>query len=142
MSTHPRTEKRLHLLGAAELPGFIFHPPFGYLDYNFLQLNAWCVVSDSGTISEESAIMGFRAVTLRDSMERFEAITASTISICPLGEPEGLITSIKLARESEVDKDLPQGYEQERFSETVLRYVLSTARQSAALLGLHDPRAT
>lgn len=73
-STHPRSK------GMIEKRGFSFHPlvqslkPFGFFDYNYLQLNAYCVLSDSGTVPEEAAIMGFPAVSIRTSTERPEAL--------------------------------------------------------------------
>lgn len=80
VSTHPRLRKRLEADGAtASGGGLEFLPPFGYLDYNKLQRNAYCVLSDSGTISEESAVSGFPAVTIRSSMERPEALDTGSI---------------------------------------------------------------
>jgi UDP-N-acetylglucosamine 2-epimerase (non-hydrolysing) len=80
VSTHPRLRNRLKEfnlgMGAA---GFELCEPFGYFDYNQLQRNARCVVSNSGTISEESAIMGLAAVTIRNAMERLEAIDAGSM---------------------------------------------------------------
>jgi UDP-N-acetylglucosamine 2-epimerase (non-hydrolysing) len=79
VSTHPRTRKRLDAaatagrFGAGSLEHVVFHEPFGFPDYVRLQQEAYCVVSDSGTISEESAILGFPAVTLRESIERPQA---------------------------------------------------------------------
>ena len=78
-STHPRSKKFI------EKRGFVFHPnvrslePFGFFDYNRLQLSAYCVLSDSGTLSEESAMLGFPAVLIRTSTERPEALDAGTI---------------------------------------------------------------
>lgn len=78
-STHPRSRQRI------EQRGFSFHPlvqslqPFGFLDYNQLQKNAYCVLSDSGTLSEESAMLGFPAVLIRTSTERPEVLDKGTI---------------------------------------------------------------
>ena len=61
ISTHPRTQKRITAMGITNVEGLIFHKPLGFHDYNALQLGARCVLSDSGTISEESTILGFPA---------------------------------------------------------------------------------
>jgi len=80
-STHPRSRKFI------EKRNFQFHPlvrslePFGFFDYNRLQLSSYCVLSDSGTLSEESAMLGFPAVLIRTSTERPEALDAGTIVI-------------------------------------------------------------
>jgi UDP-N-acetylglucosamine 2-epimerase len=79
VSTHPRLRQRLEAAGADQAAAVEFLEPFGYLDYNKLQRNARCVLSDSGTISEESAISGFPAVTIRSSMERPEALDTGSI---------------------------------------------------------------
>jgi UDP-N-acetylglucosamine 2-epimerase (non-hydrolysing) len=83
-STHPRLRKRL---AAADLSAsrIEFLEPFGYFDYNKLQQSARCVLSDSGTISEESAISGFPAVTIRSSMERPEALDTGSIVLTGIG---------------------------------------------------------
>lgn len=78
-STHPRSKNMI------EKRGFKFHPlvknmkPFGFFDYNNLQLNAFCVISDSGTVPEEAAIMNFPAVSIRTSTERPEAFDKGTV---------------------------------------------------------------
>jgi UDP-N-acetylglucosamine 2-epimerase (non-hydrolysing) len=80
-STHPRSLKRI------EQSGFKFHPlvrnlkPFGFFDYNHLQKNAFCVLSDSGTLSEESAMLGFPGVLIRTSTERPEVLDKGTVII-------------------------------------------------------------
>src|ERR1035437_6879388 len=80
VSTHPRTRKRLEALPDWKEPkGIVFHEPFGFNDFNRLHLSAACVLFDSGTIAEESTILGFPAITLRDSIERPEALDTSGI---------------------------------------------------------------
>ncbi len=80
VSTHPRTRKQIEKLAGVAMDQRIrFMKPFGFLDYVHLQLHAICTISDSGTISEESAILSFPAVSLRQSMERPEAQDAGTI---------------------------------------------------------------
>ncbi len=80
-STHPRSMKFI------ENRGFKFHPlvrnlkPFGFFDYNCLQLNSYCVLSDSGTLSEESAMLGFAGVLIRTSTERPEVLDKGSIVI-------------------------------------------------------------
>lgn len=80
-STHPRSQKFI------EKRNFKFHPlvqnlkPFGFMDYNKLQKNAYCVLSDSGTLSEESAMLGFAGVLIRTSTERPEVLDKGTVVI-------------------------------------------------------------
>ncbi|WP_348788965.1 UDP-N-acetylglucosamine 2-epimerase (non-hydrolyzing) [Leifsonia sp. NPDC080035] len=79
VSTHPRTRNRLESQPDELKSKLRFHPPFGFNDYVKLQQSAKLVLSDSGTISEESSILGFPAVTLRDAIERPEAIDAGAM---------------------------------------------------------------
>jgi UDP-N-acetyl-L-fucosamine synthase len=128
VSTHPRTRKKLELLpGYTEIPGVIFHEPFGFLAYNKLQMNAKAVISDSGTISEESTILGFPAITIRDSIERPEAIDVGAIVMTGLKADE-VIGGLRevIANPPKADRVLPQGYEVTNFSERVVRFILST----------------
>lgn len=80
-STHPRSRKFI------EKRSFQFHPlvrnlsPFGFMDYNKLQMNAYCVLSDSGTLSEESAMLGFPGVLIRTSTERPEVLDKGSVVI-------------------------------------------------------------
>ena len=74
ISTHPRTKKKLEEINYKEISSLIrFSKPFGFHEYNNLQMNAFCVISDSGTIAEESSIFGLAAVTIRQAHERPEA---------------------------------------------------------------------
>jgi UDP-N-acetylglucosamine 2-epimerase len=99
VSTHPRTRKRLEALEAAgnlsALDRVSFLKPFGFLDYVRLQMGARCVLSDSGTITEESALLGFPAVMLRDAHERPEGMDAGTLIMAGL-EPERVLQAVEL----------------------------------------------
>jgi UDP-N-acetyl-L-fucosamine synthase len=87
VSTHPRTRKRVEEISEIKInPQIRFLKPFGFFDYVYLQQHALCTVSDSGTISEESAILSFPAVSIRNSMERPEAQDAGTMILTGLEE--------------------------------------------------------
>jgi UDP-N-acetylglucosamine 2-epimerase (non-hydrolysing) len=132
VSTHPRTRKQLESIsGYKQTKGVIFHEPFGFVDYNKLQLNAKCVLSDSGTISEEANILGFPAVTIRDSMERPEALESGGIVMTGL-KAANVISGIRSVTEDGSSKkespaQLPPGYEVTDCSNRVVRFMLSTA---------------
>jgi UDP-N-acetylglucosamine 2-epimerase (non-hydrolysing) len=136
VSTHPRTRKQLEAIpGYKDIKGVTFHEPFGFLDYNKLQLNAKCVISDSGTISEESNILGFPAITIRDSIERPEAVDFGGIVMTGL-KAGSVLAGIREALESAEAKTrwgnnverrgLPQGYEVKDCSSRVAKFMLST----------------
>jgi UDP-N-acetylglucosamine 2-epimerase (non-hydrolysing) len=135
VSTHPRTRVRLEALNRSMLDGITFHEPFGYLDYNKLQLGAKVVISDSGTISEESAIAGFKAVSLRDSIERPEALESGTTVLSGLN-PESVVGVIGIELKLGSPESVPQGYSEVDFSNRVLKYVLSTAEKHSSWKGL------
>lgn len=96
-STHPRSWKKI------EERGFAFHPlvrqlkPFGFFDYNKLQKHSFCVLSDSGTLSEESAMLGFPAVLIRTSTERPEVLDKGTMIVGGITETD-ITQSVELAR--------------------------------------------
>ena len=142
VSTHPRTRKRLESLGVAlDGLGIRWMEPFGFHDYNKLQLNAACVLSDSGTIAEESSILGFPAVTLRDSIERPEALEAGTIlmtGLCVQDVIENL--TVAMAEPNRGTKRLPAGYEIDDVSRRVVNFILSTAHRHHGWAGLRSPQ--
>lgn len=138
VSTHPRTRKRLEALpGGASIDGITFHEPFGFHDYNRLQLGAACVLSDSGTIAEESAILGFPAVTLRDAIERPEALDTGAIIMTGL-DPRDVIAGVAVARASAAPSagKVPIAYLPANTSERAVNFILSTARRHSAWTGL------
>jgi UDP-N-acetylglucosamine 2-epimerase len=139
VSTHPRTRRQLEALpGFTESDGVVFHEPFGFLDYNKLQLSATCVISDSGTISEESAILGFPAITIRDSMERPEALDAGSIIMTGLTSDQ-VIAGIEEAISQPPRATLPTGYEVDDVSTRVLRFILSTVGRHHMWAGIRRP---
>jgi UDP-N-acetylglucosamine 2-epimerase (non-hydrolysing) len=132
VSTHPRTRKQLEAIpGYEDIKGVTFHEPFGFLDYNKLQMNAKCVISDSGTVSEESSILGFPAITIRDSIERPEALEFGGIVMTGL-KSENVLSGINEALGSSRKEDTnpqssyPQGYEVIDCANRVVKFMLST----------------
>ena len=97
VSTHPRTRKRIDEMQGLKIEKNVnFLKPFGFSDYIKLQTNAKCTISDSGTISEESAILNFPAITIRNSMERPEAMDAGTIVLSGLSK-DVVLNSVAIA---------------------------------------------
>jgi UDP-N-acetylglucosamine 2-epimerase len=134
VSTHPRTRKRLEKLTEMQMnPLVSFLKPFGFIDYVYLQMNALCAVSDSGTISEESAILNFPAISLRQSMERPEAQDAGTIVLTGF-DPAVVLNSIEVVvKEFEVTKGykrIPDEYNIDNTSWRVLKLILGNAKLS------------
>lgn len=134
VSTHPRTKMRLESLPNWTAPeGIIFSEPLGFHDYNKLQLAAACTLSDSGTIAEESSILGFPAITLRDSIERPEALDTGAIMMTGLHR-EDVVTAVQLALDSEhlrngVGHLTPDDYLIDNASERAVKFILSTANR-------------
>lgn len=144
VSTHPRTRKQLEAIpGYEAIEGVTFHEPFGFLDYNKLQLNARCVISDSGTISEESSILGFPAITIRDSIERPEVLdfggivmTGLSVDSVTAGLKEMLDSNPEISGAKPVSKNQPDGYGVDDWSRRVARFVLSTINHHHAWAGI------
>ena len=135
VSMHPRTNKNLNSLGKnLKLKNNVkFKKPFGFFDYVNLQKNALCVISDSGTICEESAIMGFPAITFRNSMERPEALDAGSIIITGF-DIDIIMTSIDIIinqiNDGHTEKSIPQDYLIKDTSRRVLNLIVGTSRLS------------
>lgn len=138
VSTHPRTRLRLEALGR-ELPEcLIFHKPLGFIDYVRLQQDALCVLSDSGTISEESSVLGFPAVTLRDSIERPEALDTGSIIMTGL-DPENVVEAVKLViTDQSAGEHVPADYAIDNCSERAIRFILSTHRRHEQWSGIRS----
>jgi UDP-N-acetyl-L-fucosamine synthase len=99
VSTHPRTRKRLAEQPVELTEKLVLHPPFGFTDYVRLQQAARVVLSDSGTVSEESAMLGFPAVTLRDRIERPEALDTGGI-VCAGVQTEAIVDAVAVVLDS------------------------------------------
>lgn len=126
-STHPRSKKFI------ELRKFKFHPlvqsrkPFGFIDYNKLQMNSYCVLSDSGTLSEESAILKFSAVLIRTSTERPEVLDSGSIVIGGI-KNENVEQAIELAIEMQRNNEesvLPDDYKDVNVSIKIVKLIQS-----------------
>lgn len=126
-STHPRSMKYI------EQRNFKFHPlvqnlkPFGFLDYNKLQKNSYCVLSDSGTLSEESAMLGFNGVLLRTSTERPEVLDKGTIVVGGINEKtilQGIELSYEMSK-SEVKTKIAIDYKDDNVSVKVVKIIQS-----------------
>jgi len=139
VSTHPRTRKRLEALTAQKIDNRIqFLKPFGFFDFVFLQKNAICTLSDSGTISEESAILSFPAITLRNAFERPEALDFGTIVLTGF-DVDTVLDSIKLVvHEHSIAKyqSIPHEYQVSNTSWRVLKLILGTAKLSNSWNGV------
>ena len=141
VSTHPRTRKHLEALPDwTEPEGVMFHEPFGFHDFNRLQLSAACVLSDSGTIAEESTILGFPAITLRDSIERPEALDTGGIIMTDLDDHD-VVEAVTVAMEAKPAKHgissvTPNDYAIDNTSSRAVNFILSTARRHKSWAGL------
>ena len=129
VSTHPRTRKKLENIGFANSnPMIEFMKPFGFMEYVKLQQNAFCVISDSGTITEESSILRFPAITIRQAHERPEGMDEGTLIMSGLNA-ERVLDAIDLVTSQykenrEVIRPIPD-YAADNVSKKVVRIILS-----------------
>jgi len=128
VSTHPRTMKRLEAIGGlATADAIRFLKPLGFFDYVRLEIGAFCVLSDSGTITEECSILGFPAVTIRQAHERPEGMDVGTLVMSGL-KAERVLDSIDLVRRHRDEgrrSRIAADYEADDVSAKVVRIILS-----------------
>lgn len=129
VSTHPRTRKRLDALSGVVLDSKIqFMKPFGFCDYIRLQIESFCVISDSGTITEEASLLNLPAITIRNAHERPEGMDAGTLIMAGLKRERVLdavrVTVAQQNRDQHAVRSV-QDYENPSVSRQVLRVVES-----------------
>lgn len=136
VSTHPRTRTRLEALDITLHSNVQYSKPFGFHDYNNLQMNAFCAISDSGTIAEEASILGFPAITPRDAIERPESVDVGCLIMTGLDRDTMLngITAVTQMFAERIAKGVvhpvPADYCITNTSERVVSLILGTARLS------------
>ncbi|CAG1020826.1 partial UDP-N-acetylglucosamine 2-epimerase (non-hydrolysing), partial [Methylococcales bacterium] len=129
VSTHPRTRQRLEALKKEGFdPKIQFLKPFGFFDYVKLQIEAFCVLSDSGTITEEASLLNLPAITIRNAHERPEGMDEGTLIMSGL-KAEGVLDAVRVvtrqyAKTDRIFKTVPD-YKAGLVSKKVLRVVLS-----------------
>lgn len=126
-SCHPRSEKHINARGFRFDDRVIKHKPLGFFDYNKLQKNAFCVVSDSGTLPEESATLHFPAVSVRTSTERPEALDSGVFVIGSITS-DAVIQAVNMAVEMQGNGYVPspvEAYVDENVSDKVVRIIQS-----------------
>lgn len=128
ISTHPRTRKKLEEIGYQNKNNLIrFSKPYGFHEYNHLQLKAFCVISDSGTIAEEGSLMNLPAITIRQAHERPEGMDEGTLIMSGL-KKDRVIEAIEIVTKQH-SKDrvmkIVKDYDVDNVSKKVLRIILS-----------------
>jgi UDP-N-acetylglucosamine 2-epimerase len=143
VSTHPRTKNRLEKFSTVKMDKLVeFHKPFGFFDFVKLEQNACCTISDSGTISEESAMLHFPAVTIREAFERPESLDAGSIILTGL-DNDVLLDSIELTMaqfNSKAPIYTPYEYTIPNTSWRVAKLIMGTCTLNAKWEGLKLPK--
>jgi len=128
ISTHPRTQKRVDALGVSFNPLIRLLKPLGFKDYNKLQISAKAVLSDSGTISEESSIMNFPALNIRQAHERPEAMEEASVMMVGLGV-ERIMQALEIINEQVRDEQRilrqVEDYSMPNVSDKIIRIIHS-----------------
>jgi len=135
VSAHPRFVDKVSQSNQDLNKHIIFQEPFCFTDYNKLQVSSLLVISDSGSVSEEASILGFKAVTLRDSMERPEALESGTI-IMSGTEPVIFMQSVRIALQNQIITNWPLDYQIPDTSNRVVNFLTSTVSQVKFWQGL------
>jgi UDP-N-acetylglucosamine 2-epimerase (non-hydrolysing) len=128
VSTHPRTRNMIEKKQIKTHSGIQFLKPLGFHDYNALQLNSYAVLSDSGTINEESSILNFKALNIREAHERPEAMEEASVMMVGMNSERILQGLVQLERQK-IDKErnfrTVADYSMPNVSEKVVRIILS-----------------
>jgi len=126
-SLHPRTQNRLNSLGLTLHPLVHVMKPLGFFDYIHLQKNAFCVISDSGTITEESSILGFPAINIRDAHERPEGMEEGSVIMTGINHAIILnsITYLRSLVDSGIKSKIISDYDVDNVSDKVVKIILS-----------------
>ncbi len=124
-SCHPRTRKRIEAEKIKFNPLIRNLEPLGFIDYNALQINSFCVLSDSGTLAEETAILHFPGVSVRTSTERPEALDTGTFTLSGGIDKEAILSAIEVATKNPIDKShvLVKAYRDTNVSDKVLKII-------------------
>lgn len=124
ISIHPRTKSKLENQADVHLSKHIeFHEPFGFFDFVHLEKNAFCVLTDSGTVQEECCIFHVPAVTVRKTTERPETIECGSNMVSGL-QAENILNAVKVMARQPKEWVMPEGYEDSFVSEKVVKYLL------------------